>query len=480
MKNRVYMHKRHEVSRIVQKGKIMGAYITRLGNKFQNSKEANKEFISRMANLFWLSGMMKCQYSQLYGKTIITLEKEEADFEKEALYFCYNYFENDIQEGAYFSIKTSRVYSDKVGCSYFAYSVYAACILETIQSEIPLIPLHEGNLLDREKYLGWINYIFNESYTEKNIPQMLDYYLYIHKNCSEYEKDEEFLNDVKKLIRYSPYFDAFVVYGVINGIIDMKQYLANSAYNWSCRRNNTEMRFTLNLCEKIENALYEFKNNTNIPEAKQAEYIIEYIIKRFIDTKNIDELLEMLYASVIIQKSSMALIIKYISEIYDIDFWILWNKFEKCYYCNCHFNKIDNVSTEDFLGINGDERIVYWSKEGDVKFSEELKKWFSELKNQFNEFLNKPNKKFISIKELFEMLDEVDRKFEHIYAFTECLYDTIESISDMRYQAIWSIFKDIMQTPFEDDEIKNEIKVKLRRFLAICYNKELRKEIFEF
>ena len=96
----------------------------------------------------------------------------------------------------------------------------------------------------------------------------------------------------------------------------------------------------------------------------------------------------------------------------------------------------------------------------------------------------------------------------NIYVNADFLEETLDNIEDIRYQAIWKIFHEIIYSPkvmeegekiFDQEALKqgirqtkyswtmtnyelkrNEGRMKVRRYLALVANLELRKKVFGF
>ena len=109
---------------------------------------------------------MNFEIVQLYGKEIRMFRKVKMN--EKGINFCYNYFEDDYWENAGFSKKDCHVWSNKIGWSHFHEVVVAAYVLEELYTNGVTITSVNGDLVTSWRYVGWINYLFNEKFHIKN------------------------------------------------------------------------------------------------------------------------------------------------------------------------------------------------------------------------------------------------------------------------------------------------------------------------
>jgi len=201
----------------------MGSFIEDYG-KVHIPEKFTEECNARMEELFWRGGMMKYGEAMLYGIKIGTLSRGYItnDSDYHGIYFNYNYFEDTFWEDAGYNADRKEVFSNKLGWSAFAKTMYAAYVLEGIYSDIPIVPLYNNEMLNRKSYIRWINFLFNEHYSLKQ-PDSWDYFEYLHKNMPEMEQDEKWL---KSIWHYSAYDDGiFYTYAVLNGVQNALEHI---------------------------------------------------------------------------------------------------------------------------------------------------------------------------------------------------------------------------------------------------------------
>ncbi len=128
--------------------------------------EKREEFRVRMEKLFQMGGMMEMEQVQLCGIKAVTIKK--ASMHDYGMDFYYNYFEDDCWENAGFDSKSGNVWSGKIGWREFHRVVVAAYVLESLYINGPAVAMVNGDIVTSQEYIGWINYLFQTQYPQKN------------------------------------------------------------------------------------------------------------------------------------------------------------------------------------------------------------------------------------------------------------------------------------------------------------------------
>lgn len=103
---------------------------------------------------------------QLCGKKTVTIKK--VSMHDYGMDFYYNYFEDDRWENAGFSSKSGSVWSEKIGWREFHQVIIAAYVLESLYIDGPAVAMVNGDIVTSWAYIGWINYLFQTQYPQKN------------------------------------------------------------------------------------------------------------------------------------------------------------------------------------------------------------------------------------------------------------------------------------------------------------------------
>ena len=458
----------------------MGSFIEDYGKVYIPEK-FTEECNARMEELFWRGGMMKYGEAMLYGIKIGTLSRGyiTKDSDYHGIYFNYNYFEDTFWEDAGYNADRKEVFSNKLGWSAFAKTMYAAYVLEGIYSDIPIVPLYNNEMLNRKSYIRWINFLFNEHYSLKQ-PDSWDYFEYLHKNMPEMEQNEKWL---KNIWHYSAYDDGiFCTYAVLNGVQNALEHIEDYRGK-PVKEDGLEIT---TLSKKQFQQLSAFREESNIPVEQQVDCLIEHVKKiytqkgYFNDISSESKLAEILITVVLM--NNPAITVKCIAEIYDTDFWNIWDEIQDAYnhtFWGSQEENNEEITTSDFFHCECEDMLPYWEENDNIEFSEELKVWFSSLKSSYDTIIDNYQDRFYSLRDIFLLLKSANDEFRKIYVFEDFLNATIESVSDKKYQTLWKIFDNLLQNARQEENKDSGRKI-LRRFLAICGNESLREKVFGF
>lgn len=141
----------------------MGTFAGFLGNP-TIPEEKRDEFNRRMLYLLEQGGMLNIEQIQIYGKQIGLFAPLKPD-EDNCVVFRYNWFEDDYWEPACYEIDTNELHTRKIGYSKFCAVICAAYVLYEFYTKEFGIAERDGMIFYGDSYIGWINYLFNESYT---------------------------------------------------------------------------------------------------------------------------------------------------------------------------------------------------------------------------------------------------------------------------------------------------------------------------
>lgn len=277
--------------------------------------------------------------------------------------------------------------------------------------------------------------------------------------------------------------------------------------------------------------LIDYRKNCDMDEERQLQTLMEMlrayyevdketINSLYAKDKELNNILRVFSAS-----DAPAFAVKVISEIYEVEFWDLWEqirdvverKREKIYGNNGYY--VVPISTKDFFGQSADDMLLYWEEGCEFDFSQELQDWFKTLKEQYNNLLDTEFLIENVLKYIVDLLKEVDENYYHIFAFSNFFEESLENLRDKRYQTLWRIFDDMIHDPemekaggvifvpdgpghekeglhylgeqpkrrlicswdiMESNKRDNKARVTFRRYMALMENKELRYKVFGF
>lgn len=443
-------------------------------------EEKREEFLSRLEALFRAGGMMDSEHVLLYGKKFTLIKF--ASSTDEGMNFCYNYFEDDFWENAGFTRESCSVWSGKIGYQQFRNVIVAAYVLQEQYTEGVSITFINTFPATCWLYVGWINYLFKETRHIKNFdPWKLFEMLHFSDYCY---KDEKIDWEPFKWKRH-----AFI------GWFEITAVLKGSTAAIECvdkRSLETEDRVFMHALEYLLEYLKEYRKNNREEPERQLRILMDTLQKYYQEDtdckfwKKLDgDLMQNIFKNFILTDAP-ALFVKKLSEIYNKDFWALWEKIKDIaerrlpglYGTEGYY--VPPVSTAEYLEISADDMIPYWQENCDFEFTEDLKKWFQSIKQKYQKFLNENSRLETEhpLRYMVNLMSQADQQYD-VYTFYDFFEESLENLMNIKYQTLWMIYEELLQKkePKEDFDKKRQI---LRRFMALVANRELRKQVLGF
>lgn len=467
-------------------------------------EENMAEFTERIEKLFQAGGMMDIERVQLYGKQIPLLRK--ATMKEEGMNFYYNYFGDESWENAGFNRKGGYVWSNKIGWECFGQTVIAAYVLEEIYTDGIAIALANGIPVTSWGVVAWINYLFGTRYHVKHF-DLWDVFEACHNSAESQGEYIRWFSVGNK--GYS-----FISGCEVNAVIDGTE-LALSVYGKKEKGKTEELAWS-GMKLAVE-ALKEYASSAQVDKEDQLQMLVEKYREYFetveatTDFSDIgdDNLIRVMKALAI--SDAPAFVVKATAEIYHIDFWELWGNVKDvvkrkmtAIYGNEGYYILP-LSTEEFFNQSPDDMIPYWEEGCGFEFSEYLLEWFKSLRNEYDDLMGAEYLCDNVLKYCISLLDEANKNYYRIYAFSTFFEETLENLQDKRYLTLWRIFDKMIHEPeminmgrvvfvpdesecrlprtwdiMEPEKKKNAARMSLRRYLALVGNVELRKKVFGF
>ena len=466
----------------------MGSYAYLIGNYEVSDTEKAKENILK---LLYEGGMMELSHVNLFDEEIV-LQKPCNDKTK---FFNLNYFEDNIWETLSVNDDGS-VQSGKKGGRQFSKVVCAVYLYMELISDKPCIAVEDGQLIDSNA-IGWINHVLGTSYMVTDRYQNLWDKLKLTKDRQKLYSDV--IKDINK-------FDAIDT----NIYRDMMAYLylyqndilqeAEKGLEKTEEANNVDdAQKTLqlsSLANIVQNALAEYKTDHSYEdlihfpfdekENKRNDIAIGLRFFHFIPPQ--------VYASLVAKEM-------------DLSFDQVWNDFkEKEYPYICQLDDSEQkalyISTSEYLAtplssINSDikpyiltdDDRLYWN----AKPGKEMGKWIDDLQKRYQEI----ESKMIGIEEFIGLFVRANVIYKKIYPFADMNYEFLSALNDERYQKAICLLDELIEENRKNGEtIKkatysswdhentgitfNEGRVKIKRYLALMANADMRKKVFGF
>ncbi len=530
----------------------MGVFVNLIkSNEAYIPADKTEEFIKRIEKLFQASGMMDwdriCITDEMEimdedevpwyytGKRIILIKKAEMD--ADGMDFTYNYFEDTHWENAGFSVRGRCVTSNKTGGHEFCRGVLAAYFLEQQYTEGASFVECAGDFQEGYLYTGWINYLFEEKYIQKNRNA---WKLYEIAHYSDNDYNECIIDREARFI--SKYDEDILGYIEMRAITEktpevetIKDYKEKYQKEGSCIGSDFEAFFAT-----LENMLSELREHKDINVGESDIDEIFGLMKDFYGSDiSIEAFMKMCnekglenFGIFTSKYDFPAFAVKALAENYDKDFWELWDCVRKD--LNNSKRKFSGIidpaepekpiSTQEIFKISDDDMIPYWTGNGDIEFSVELISWFIELRARYNAIYEtiKVDRRKNYKKWIIEIMCYASWEYFRIYVFADFFYDTMDNLYDRRYIALWKLYEELLHDPelekagsviFKSEDNKqedetshifsayketrrpinfcywdllskeerfNKARKTFRRYMALVANKELRNKVFGF
>lgn len=416
--------------------------------------------------------------------TFAGLFREGSIPENKKMNFFYNYFEESFWENAGFDKESLHIWSGKIGWNCFHEAVVAAYVLESLYLDGLAAPAVDGELIATYRYTGWINYLFQEHFLLKNRdPWQLFELLHERKAMEDYGWGGYTYDGYAAI----GYLEIRAVLEGTDAAIGQSKPLSSVKVNKKVEKNITPIEAIVHAKHLIEG----YRKSSSLNAEEQLSLLLGMIrasyeqdVFALMDQYEDERLKDILLCA--FRSEVPAFIIKVLAETYDKDFWELWTQnkdvVRRWMYRNETFEVLP-ISTAEFFWQDPDDMILFWEENGSIEFSDDLKKWFMDLKIRYDELV-KTN--FIienPLNWIVNLMEYADENYYRIYTMTDFFEETVEHLTDSRYQVLWKVYDEMLHDPeifVRADKKKNKARVTLRRYMALVANRKLRQNVFGF
>lgn len=194
-----------------------------------------------------------------------------------------------------------------------------------------------------------------------------------------------------------------------------------------------------------------------------------------------------------------------LSEAFDVEYEALMEEIGEAACAASHpeekhdhmYPPVPAMSTTEFFRCDNDDRVYWWSEESDVTFSDAMESWLKELGEEYETILHTHTLIGMggeaALCRLAEELHRTSFVFGKLYCFRDFFYEFLVHAAAPRYHASILLLGRLIdrlgtELPRPDREgtlsyleIKNSLPLrKMKRYLALLANKELRCKVFGF
>ena len=485
-------------------------------------------FAAQMMKILNYGGMMQFEQVSMYGRELPLLKSVEI-LPGGSVDFYYNYFEDDSWENAGFDANEADVWSNKIGGQEFCSVVVAAYMLLELYDENPGLVTVNGDIIDPETYVGWINHLCGTQFSLEKRSRLWELAeLFALSRVDEYDEPLSF-SELKSIIPYAllPYTGGtefsdlcYITQGTETLREDQVQSETYPADVLRCKRCLEEYFQEVTEEDAVEN-LWQLLQVDRAQRQKCEDPLLREIAK----------LTLFLPARVFVYLAS---------ELKEQEFWGNWKAlYESVYHdevqkeyatpsiLEVRKNEISKpvpgVRTSDFLVedswftfydtpdelkdkpkyiVSDDDRLFWWDGTDEVVISERADKWLRELAKRYEELLTE-GQNFqdgddadAALKEFLSLLIEIEEYYKRVFPFQKMFYEFVANGNKKEYKAAISLMREVyerykeegaaikhMNGSWEMNSRKvtfNPGRIQMKRFMSVLANRKLRKEYFNF
>lgn len=491
----------------------MGTFIGTFGNN-SIPPEKREEFTDRVLEILYQGGMMYREHIRIYGKQLCLLLPYSVG-ENGSLCVDFNYFENDAWESAVYDPETAALYTGKVGSCEFNAVLSAGNVLREFYTEERCMAEIDEKPFDATQYIGWLNFLFGESYTNERITDLYRIY--------ELLPEDQKNTDLLKLLREED-AESVQLISIVNYLLTSNRLTVAALADLRPDERTAPQR-KLSLPDIIKGyfravqSIYETPGKT--AEETQAR-IIQLLTEgdALKDGCKYDRKVEtgLTFLAPFLPGE---IVVKGVAEVCGLDYESAMKKWggrvihydKACWETPVPMKPLPPVGTADFLDgfhrfrnwdvkrvdgyrITDDDRAYYWREGGDVRFSDEMKVWMQELRDELWSIRETAAIMDAAAmqKLLVDTLADINETYGRLYCFADTFYEFFSMrVTEPEAQAAGLLLKRLadrnraaIKAQTDGDlwpdlqRMDEPVRLEIKRYLAILGNPLLRKKVFGF
>ena len=389
--------------------------------------------------------------------------------------FDYSYFEDAVYDKVVIDVKTGNIHIGNTGFGQFGMAVQALCLLAESYSEKNYYTDNRFSLSQNEK-LRWLGYVLHRSVKSEQLNNLWEYYeLYILDNGEDAKLSAmDFFNSY---VGDAVDFDDINTIIYVNDIIN-KDYIDN-CMNQKESSDKSKYAFWV---QSMARFLWLAKRDSMKSEKELLSHYIKLLhnvssIRNDIKANKEVGPVKELFATV-----APPVTIKLIATIYGIDYWQLWfdNKnmigaTSSIFYDGSteyitvdEANYLEPITTEEFFGVNSEDRLYWWKEDGDVIISDKTQRWLEDMAEQHKIHCETMGDDFSAVEWHERLVKFLGKHNDKIKMFDATYCDFLNSFFKKEYRA-WVEMMEVLA----DVDI-----TECRRLVDVLANQKLRKEVF--
>lgn len=427
------------------------------------------ECVKRVANI---AGLFETRHMRAYDEDFDLLCYP--DCQKETVCFDYSYFEGAQYEKITVNCRTGDIHSGYTGFKQFGAAVRALAVLAKSYSNSFFCNDNQSGL----KEMRWLSYVLDKPLTLPCHTTIWDVYeRYVRDNgvnqtisamdfLNSYEGDETNIDEITTIVYVNDVISDDYVEKCVNDqeSTDRASYAfwvrSMARFLWLAKQNSEKSE--KELLDRYMRLLHNVSN-------------IRAQIAAGVDVSPVKEMFATLAPPVTI---------KLIATIYNLDFWPLWREnrdsigvTSSIFYNNSAIDNtmddqnvvFDPITTEEFFGVNSEERLFWWREDGDVVIDSKTRKWLDDMVEQHRTHVETMDDEFSAIEWHERLVKFLGKHKDRIKMFETLYCDFLNSFHRKEYRA-WIEMMEVLA----DADV-----TECRRFITVLANQELRKVVFD-
>lgn len=507
----------------------MGTFIDYAGDN-RISAHLQAEFNEHMLKILNYGGMMQLERINMFDQELHLLKPLKLSTEGKVSFY-FNYFEDDSWESAGYDAQKTYLWSGKVGSREFCDVMLAAYMLYEIYSEGIGFALINGEMVEADTIIGWFNQLFGTEYSlEKRFRSWESAEICAYRN-EDYgaESQRAYVSrDFDSLLS-----NPMLMYAGGTELADVCYVLrGTTSLTEDSVQPGTYPETILACRQKLAEYLQQSTDKENALSAIWA-LLAENREQRNAETGPLAAIAQ---ATLALPAHLVAFLT---TELLEKDFWKEWKTLRKRVYHDeivktyatpevlshrqtGRVKSVPKVRTSDFLRqdncfifrstpeelrnepryfVSDADRLYWWDGSDEVRIDEDTDKWLQELAKRHRELLTNTDEddkwqagQFLP--NFLELLHEIDAFYKRILPFKSMFYDFVEHSQQPEYKAAVLLLQEVaedwkltgkaikhLQGSWEMCSRKvtfNSGRVRMKRYLSIMANLQLRRKYFAF
>lgn len=458
-------------------------------------EEKRAEFLERVLTVLRQGGMMQPEKVSLFEDSLLLISPPEFDGDTNAC-VQYNYFEDAFWPKASIHAKNTGFEGGPVGWKQFKKVICAIYVLREFYAEKPGIAEFMGEAFDAREMIGWLNTVLHERFTNARAGKAWEIYESVEREAPGTCCDLSGLSEAGVKRKEASVIGAFK-YLTIAKTEEFEEHIQKIEENTPPGEGEVS---NLGCAWRLHNAIRNIKKMEDNTDEEKIKILKQIITTAMPEKLEVDKRKDYAAAAFLSALLPVEVILHFISEQFGLVFWALvdemaeyrddgkwlWSREEENHSCV----PVEKVSTSEFLGCSDDDRAYYWTEDGDVVFSKEMRDWLEALSGEYQELMGQ-RERLIPVGSLaytfIEALTDADDIFRRIYPFRDMFYEFLDNLYQREYQASVVLLRRMTEQYLEIGKHSTDVaaarsngRMWIRRYLAVLANRELRKKIFGF